>query len=158
MPVRQIMVALPLTLAFPDVPAMAQTAAPRSAVPVLVPVPAKVQLLGLSADEAMSLVAILQDAQRQLRAGEFQHFALLSGAAASYDETRMPPRDAFLRLPFDRVWRIERLRHENRASQTHRLAYAPNGLGQLYWDIEVMSGLEGRLERVVMTYKAPAPF
>lgn len=156
MPVRQIMVALPLTLAFPDVPAMAQTAAPRSAVPV--PVPAKVQLLGLSADEAMSLVAILQDAQRQLRAGEFQHFALLSGAAASYDETRMPPRDAFLRLPFDRVWRIERLRHENRASQTHRLAYAPNGLGQLYWDIEVMSGLEGRLERVVMTYKAPAPF
>lgn len=158
MPVRQIMVALPLTLAFLGVPAMAQTAAPRSAVPVLVPVPAKVQLLGLSADEAMSLVAILQDAQRQLRAGEFQHFALLSGAAASYDETRMPPRDAFLRLPFDRVWRIERLRHENRASQTHRLAYAPNGLGQLYWDIEVMSGLEGRLERVVMTYKAPAPF
>ena len=34
----------------------------------------------------------------------------------------------------------------------------PYGPGQLYWDIEVMSGLEGRLERVVMTYKAPAPF
>ncbi len=156
MSIRQIMVALPLTLAFPGMPATAQTSAPRAAVPL--PVPAKMQLLGLSADEAMSLMAILQAAQQQLRAGKFQHFALFSGATASYTETRMSPRDAFLRLPFDRVWRIERLRHENRALQTHRLAYAPNGLGQLYWDIEVMSGLEGRLERVVMTYKAPAPF
>ena len=156
MSIRQIMVALPLTLACSGVPATAQTSAPRAAVPL--PVPAKMQLLGLSADEAMSLVAILQAAQQQLRAGKLQHFVLLSGAAASYDETRMSPRDAFLRLPFDRVWRIERLRHENRALQTHRLAYAPNGPGQLYWDIEVMSGLEGRLERVVMTYKAPAPF
>lgn len=156
MSIRQIMVALPLTLAFPGVPAMAQTSAPRAAVPL--PMPAKMQLLGLSADEVTSLVAILQDAQRQLRAGKLQQFELLSGAVASYDETRMSPRDAFLRLPFDRVWRIERLRHENRALQTHRLAYAPNGLGQLYWEIEAMSGLEGRLERVVMTYKAPAPF
>ncbi len=153
MPIRQMISTLPLTLAFLGVPAMAQTSAPRS----VVPVPAKVQLLGLSADEAKSLVAMLQDAQRQLRAGKFQHFALLSGSTASYDETRMSPRDAFLRLPFERVWRIERMRHDNRALQTHRLAYAPNGLGQLYWDIEVMSGLEGRIKRVVMTYKAPAP-
>ena len=56
MSIRQIMVALPLTLAFPGVPAMAQTSAPRAAVSL--PVPAKMQLLGLSADEAMSLVAI----------------------------------------------------------------------------------------------------
>ncbi len=154
MRIRQIMCALPLILAFPGVAAMAQTAAPRSAVPV----PTKVQLLGLSADEATSLVAILQDAQRQLRAGKFQHFALLSGSTASYDETRLSPRDAFLRLPFDRVWHIERIRHDSRALQTHRLYYAPNGLGQLYWDIEVMLGLEGGIERVVMTYRAPAPF
>ncbi len=154
MPIWQIISTLPLTLAFLGVPAMAQIAAPRSAAPV----PAKVQLLGLNADEAMSLVAILQDAQRQPRAEKFQYFALFSGATASYGATRMSPRDAFLRLPFDRVWRIERIRHDNRALQTHRLAYAPNGLGQLYWDIEVMSGLEGRIERVVMTYKAPPPF
>ncbi len=158
MPIWQIIstltLTLTLTLAFLGVPAMAQIAAPRAAAPV----PAQVQLLGLNADEAASLVAILLDAQRQLRAGEFQHFALFSGATTSYPETRMSPRDAFLRLPFDRVWRIERLRHDNRALHTHRLAYAPNGLGQLYWDVEVMSGLEGRIERVVMTYKVPAPF
>lgn len=29
---------------------------------------------------------------------------------------------------------------------------------QPYWDVKVMSGWEGWLERVVMTCKAPAPF
>jgi hypothetical protein len=32
------------------------------------------------------------------------------------------------------------------------------GLGQLYWDIEVVLGFDGNIERVLMIYKPPAPF
>ncbi len=41
---------------------------------------------------------------------------------------------------------------------TYSLAYSPNGLGQLYWEIEVALGFNGDIERVLMTYKPPAPF
>jgi hypothetical protein len=132
----------------------AALAAPKE----LQPVPARPQLRGLNAEEAKTIIAKLKDAQRRLGAGEFLPFELLAGSIASYDMTKSAPREVFLRVPFDDVWDIERVRTDNRLWQPYRLAYAPNGLGQLYWDIEVVLGFNGNIERVLMVYKPPAPF
>jgi hypothetical protein len=72
--------------------------------------------------------------------------------------TRVSARDAFLQVRFDDVWNFERVRTDNRGWQPYKLAYAPKGLGQLYWDIEVVLGSDGNIERVLMIYKQPAPF
>ena len=125
---------------------------------ISIPVPTTRQLHGLSAEEATALVAKLEDAQRRLKAGDFQPFELLAGSIASNAMTKVSPRDAFLRVPFGRVWKIQRVGTDNRLWQPFRLAYAPNGLGQLYWDIEVVLGFNGNIERVLMVYKPPAPF
>ena len=101
------------------------------------PVPTIRQLSGLCADEATEFIAKLEDAHRRLRAGEFQSFELLVGSIASYDATKVSPRTAFLQVPFEKVWHMKRVRTDNRLWQPYRLAYAPSGLGRLYWDIEV---------------------
>lgn len=135
-----------------------QGAIGRAETRTALPVPATRQLSGLNADEANVLIAKLEDAQRRLRAEEFQPFELLAGSIASYEMVKVSPRDAFLQVPFEEVWDIKRGSTENRLWQPYRLAYAPNGLGQLYWDIEVVLGSDGNIERVLMIYKPPAPF
>lgn len=116
------------------------------------------QLDGLTADEADSIIARLEDSQRALREGERQSFTLLSGSVAYYDQTLIPPRDAFLAVPFEEVWQIKQIEGEGTPVETYRLSYAPHGLGQLFWDIEVAFGANGNLEQVTLTYKPPAPF
>ena len=121
-------------------------------------VPAKRQLVGLSASEASALLAKVKDAQRRLKTGQFLPFELLAGSLASSEAAKISPRDAFLAVAFDKVWEIQRVRTDNRLWQPFKLAYAPKGLGQLYWDIEVVLGINGNIERVLMVYKPPAPF
>ncbi len=121
-------------------------------------VPAQPRLAGLTADEAAALIAKLDQAQRRLKRGEFQAFELLAGSIASYDKTKVSPRKAFLDVRFNQVWSIQRVRTDNRMRQPYRLSYAPEGLGKLYWDIEVVLGSNGNIERVLMIYKPPAPF
>lgn len=125
---------------------------------VAIPVPASRQLLGVSSQTADSLIAKLQDRQRALKAGTAPNFMLLSGAGASSEAARMTPREAFLAIPFDKVWRIELDRTGTRSWQPYRLAYAPNGLGQLYWEIEVTLDFRGAIAKVELTYRPPAPF
>lgn len=122
------------------------------------PVPTAPQLWGLESDEAAALIIKLELAQHRLRAGEFQSFELLAGSIASLEMTRLPPRDAFLEVPFAEVWNIERVRTDNRLWQPYKLSYSPNGLGQLSWDIEVVLDSDGNIKRVMMIYKPPAPF
>lgn len=122
------------------------------------PIPNTRQLNGLSPQEASNLIVKLEDAQRRLKSGEFESFELLAGSIASYEKTKVAPREAFLQVPFESVWNIERVRSDNKLWNPYRLAYAPDGLGKLYWDIEVVLGMNGGIERVTMTYKAPAPF
>jgi len=121
-------------------------------------VPQTRQMQGLSASEATTLLATLADAQRGLRTGKFQSFELLTGSIASYPMTKVSARDAFLQVQFEEVWKIERGSRENPSWNPYRLSYAPDGLGRLYWDIEVVLGTAGNIERVLMTYKPPAPF
>lgn len=130
----------------------------RAQTPTATPVATERQYTGLTAEEAKAVIEKLEDAQRKLRAGEFQAFQLLAGANASSDQAKQSPRDAFLSVPFQKVWHVRRVPTDNRLWQPYQLAYAPNGLGQLYWDIEVVLGFNGNIERVLMTYKAPAPF
>ena len=125
---------------------------------VAIAVPANRQLLGISSQAADSLIAKLQDKQRALEAGTPLDFMLLSGASASSEAARMAPREAFLAIPFDRVWRIALDRTGTRSWQPYRLAYAPNGLGQPYWDIEVTLDFKGTIAKVELTYQPPAPF
>jgi hypothetical protein len=120
-------------------------------------VPTTRQVKGLSSQDAIDLIAKLENAQRQLKAGEFQSFELLAGSIASYDKTKVSPREAFLQVPFRSVWEVERVPTDNELWQPYMLAYAPDGLGKLYWEIEVVLGIEGQIERVSMTYKSPAP-
>jgi hypothetical protein len=119
--------------------------------------PAIRQLDGLSSQDAADLIAKLEDAQRRLKAGEFQSFELLAGSIASYDKTKVSPRNAFLGVAFSSVWEVKRVRADNELWQPYKLAYAPDGLGKRYWDIEIMLSFEGKIERVTMT-KPPASF
>jgi len=116
------------------------------------------QLSGLSAEEAAAVIANLAEAERKLKAGHTLAFELLAGAQASHAMTKVSPRDAFLQIPFKQVWNLERVPTANLLWQPYRLAFVPNGLGQLYWDIEVVLGVDGNVERVLMIYKTPAPF
>lgn len=122
-----------------------------------VPVPVERQLSGVSRDQADAVIGQLKDAQQGLREGKFERFALRSGSIASYEQTTISPREAFLQVPFDRVWKLERVSSTG-AGSTYRLAYAPDGLGQRYWNIDVRLGTGGALEEVTLTYIPPAPF
>jgi len=124
----------------------------------VVSVPTTRQLNGLSPQEAIDLIAKLENAQRRLKAGKFESFELLAGSIASYEKSKVPPREAFLQVSFTSVWNVERVRSDNKLWQPYRLAYVPEGLGKRYWDIEVVLGINGNIERVSMTYKSPAPF
>lgn len=115
------------------------------------------QLQGLDVNEANTLLAKLEDAQRALKTGKFQRFELLAGSIASYPATEISPRAAFLQVQFAKVWQVTRGSSDNPLWQSFRLAYAPNGLGKLYWEIDVMLGSDGSIERVLMIYKPPAP-
>lgn len=119
------------------------------------------QLDGIDKQHADALIAQLVTAQDALRAGKFETFELLAGAPASYDESTIPPRTAFLRTHFDQVWEIRRLTStpgSDDPRRTYALAYAPNGLGKAYWNIVVNLGFSGDLIAVTMRYQAPAPF
>jgi len=122
-----------------------------------VPVPAERQLSGVSRDEADAIIAQLKKAQQSLQKGKFESFALRSGSIASYEQTTISPREAFLRVPFDEVWKVDRVTSTGVGS-TFRLAYAPEGLGQRYWNIEVRISGSGKLEEVTLTFIPPAPF
>jgi len=109
-------------------------------------------------DEATDLLAKLGHAQRALRAGDFQSFELLAGSTASYPAASISPRDALLEVQFEKAWEIKRGSRDNPRWQPYRIAYSPDGLGRTYWDIEVVLGANGAIERVLMIYKPPAPF
>jgi hypothetical protein len=115
------------------------------------------RLRGLSSAEAEVLIAKLRELQSRLRGGEAVFFQLLSGAPASYPMTTVSPRDAFLGLTFDDIESIERMQTGNRLWQPFKLVLTPNGPGRLFWDVEVVLGFYGQVERVEMMYRPPAP-
>ena len=119
---------------------------------------AGLRLQAIGADEAAALIETLRNLQRRLRAGETLTFELLSGAPASYPMTETSPRAAFLGLPLDRAISVERVRTDNRLWRPHRLVIAPDGPGRLIWDVEVVLGVAGNVERVQMIYRPPPPF
>jgi len=115
------------------------------------------RLTGLTADEAHALIERLGNLQRRLRAGEPVFFRLLSGAPASYPMTNVSPRQAFLALRFQNAFSIERVRTDNRLWQPFRLAIV-EGPNRPIWNVEVVLGLNGDVERVELLYEPAAPF
>lgn len=126
------------------------------------PAPAKVErptrLRGLTQAEASALIKKLQEAQAGLARGEKIYFDLLAGAPAAYDMTTVSPRKAFLDMAFEKPANIERVNTGNPLWKPHRLEYWPMGPGQLVWDVEVVLGFNGNIERVEMFYRPPHPF
>ena len=126
------------------------------------PSPAKVaaqpQLRGLTAEDAAALIAKVTDAQSKLKNNEQAVFELLSGAPASYPMTRTTPRDAFLGLPLAKIFSVERKTSTNKLWQPYRIIVLPDGAGKLLWDVEVVLGINGQIERIEMLYRPPAPF
>ncbi|WP_137869315.1 hypothetical protein [Sphingopyxis sp. 2PD] len=120
-------------------------------------VPAQPQTRGLTAEEAAALIAKIADAQARLKNGEKAYFELLSGAPASYPMTRTAPRDAFLRLPLAKTFSVERKTTDNKLWQPYRIIVLPDGPGKLLWDVEVVLGIDGQIERIAMLYRSPAP-
>ena len=115
-------------------------------------------LNGLTAAEADALIATLKEAQRTLRNDGKLYFDLLSGAPASDPITKVSPRDVFREMRFDEVFIIERGPTDNRLWQPYKLAFRPEGPGQTSWQLEVVLGFYGDLQRLEMVYKAPPPF
>ncbi len=122
------------------------------------PVPATRQLGDLTAEKAADLINKLKLAQRQIVEGEQVLFELSAGSMASSDMAKVTARDAFLLVPFDAVWSIERVRSSEGPLERYKLAYAPKGLGEQYWEIEVHLNFHDELDQVRLIYKAPAPF
>ena len=126
------------------------------------PAPANVaaqpQLRGLTAEDAAALIAKVADAQSKLKNNEQAVFELLSGASASYPMTRTTPRDAFLGLPLAKIFSVERKTSTNKLWQPYRIIMLPDGPGKLLWDVEVVLGINGQIERIEMLYRPPAPF
>ncbi len=114
-------------------------------------------LRGLNADEAAAIIKKVQDLQARLRSGEQLHFDLLSGAPASYQETSVSPREVFLRMPFEKTEWVELISNDNKLWQRHRLSIQETP-GGLLWDIEVVIGINGQVERVEMFNHPPHPF
>ncbi len=126
------------------------------------PAPTKIaaqpQLRGLTAEEAAALIAKVADAQTKVKNKEQVVFELLSGAPALYPMTRTAPRDAFLRLPLAKTFSVERKATDNKLWQPYRIIVLPDGPGKLLWDVEVVLGINGQIERIEMLYRPPAPF
>ncbi len=116
------------------------------------------QLRGMTAEEAAALIAKVADAQEKLKNEEQVAFELLSGAPAFYSMTRTTPREAFLRLPLAKTFSVERKATENSLWQRYRIIVLPDGPGKLLWDVEVVLGINGLIERIEMLYGPPAPF
>lgn len=115
-------------------------------------------LRGLTQAEADALVKKLQGLQAQLRRGDKVYFQLLSGAPASYPETAVSPRQAFLDMPFEKARWFERISTGNPLWKPHKLAIQLGGPGSLVWEVEVVVGFYDNIERVEMFYQPPAPF
>lgn len=145
---RPILLAATMLLFVPAAPAQ----------PASTKVDVQPQLHGLTAEEAAALLATVADAQLKLKNNEQIVFDLLSGAPAFYPMARTAPRDAFLRLPLDKTWRVERKASDNKLWQPYRLIVMPDGPGKLLWDVEVILGVNGQIERIEMLYRPPAPF
>jgi hypothetical protein len=130
----------------------------RAEEPSAISAPSTRQLRGITAEEVSALITKLEVAQQRLKAGEFVAFELLAGSIASYEMSTVSPREAFLQVPFEKVWQVERVPSDNPLWQPYELAYAPDGLGKPYWEIEVVLGANGAIQRVLILYKPPAPF
>ena len=70
--------------------------------------------------------------------------------------TEVSPRAAFLDLPVERAFSIERIRSDG--GPRYRLVLTPDGPGRLLWDVVVSVGYSGEIERVEMLYRPPHPF
>ena len=100
----------------------------------------------------------LKQAQTRLHSGEELYFDLLSGAKASDRMARVSPREAFIKMSFEKAFIIARVRR-GKLTQSYRFAYKPAGAGQEIWDVEVLLGFsDERIFRVQMFYGRPAPF
>lgn len=118
------------------------------------------QVRNLTCSEAADLIEKLKQARAALETGKQLYFELLSGGLASSPFTKVSPRDVFLKMPFEKATIIERVKTENRLWQPYKLAYAtgsrgigPMGSVEFGWDMEVVLGFTGRIERVQMVAK-----
>ena len=111
----------------------------------------------MTAEEA-ALIAKVANAQAKLKNEKQVVFELLSGAPAFYSMTRTTPREAFLRLPHAKTFSVERKATDNRLWQPYRIIVLPDGPGKLLWDVEVVLGINGQIERIEMLYSPLAPF
>jgi hypothetical protein len=121
-------------------------------------VPRPAQTLRMTAEERADLIARIQEAQTSLRSGVPVYFQLLSGATASNPMTTTSPRDAFLNVSFDQPFSMERWPSDNPGWRPYRLTLTPNGVGNLLWDVYVVLGFNGQIERIEMFYRPPHPF
>lgn len=124
----------------------------------------KARVRDLTCSEAADLIMLLKQAQARLESGKLMYLELLSGGFASSPMAKLSPREVFTKMRFEEAGVIERVRTENRSWQPYKLSYAsgsksigPMGLVEFYWDVEVVLGFTGRIERVQMTAKPPPP-
>ena len=115
------------------------------------------KLHGLTPAEADLLIAKLQQAQAELKAGKNETFEILAGAPASYPAALVAPRSAFVDMRFEHPWSVER-KPATGLWQPYELVYFPPGPHSLMWKVNVTVGQVGQLVRVEMLYTAPPPF
>ena len=118
-------------------------------------------LRSLDVTEASRVLDTLRSEQAKLRNGQKTFFHLSSGAPASYDQNRIAPRDAFLALDLDHVWRIERKSPEGEVFPLYEITVVPDGHNAPIWKVDVQMTWANDVARIIevrMFYGPPAPF
>ena len=113
---------------------------------------------GVTPNQVSEVIRRLQDLQQKLRRGEATYFDLLSGANASSEEATQSPRQAFLGMAFEKPFSVERAPTDNKLWQPIRLTYPIEAERRWIWEVEVVLGINGQVERVQMLKRPPAPF
>ena len=119
----------------------------------------QIQFRNIGPEASAELIRKVKQAQEALRRGDKPYFQLLSGAPAFYPMTETSPREAFLNADFSRPFSVERIEEPNNPLwKRHEVVLTPNGTGQPLWEVEVVLGVNGNIERVEMFYTLPPPF
>ena len=113
---------------------------------------------GMTNADARSLIAQLQQLQRQLREGTSDQFELLSGGTVSLPPARTPPVDMFLQIPFDQVQSITK-RQVSTMERTNQInMFAFLAAQKLSCSIDVSTYQpNAKVRRVVINCSGPPP-
>lgn len=131
---------------------------------LLAPLPAAaedvafMQLTNVEEGEALEALSRLAQFQQSVREGRVSRVELLAGGAASSTATLQSARDLLDMLPLDKALFAEKLPQGEFGRERYRFSVFPDGLGQIFWQVDLVMASDTEIARVTVLRKIPAPY